>query len=204
MKLALALIAALVLPFQATAQALQPFPQAYSVTGVAADDVLNIRAAPNARAPIIGELRPFAVSVEVLRLSEDGKWGMVAAGDGMGWTSMHFLKPLDATPAGEVPRPLRCFGTEPFWSLGMFARGNRFELPGEGRRDLTLLREAVSYRGYGLMFQDGPALRRTLTIERGYCDDGMSEREYGFRAILFNTGPEDNSLLFGCCTLDNR
>ena len=66
----------LALPAQA-----QDFPALYAVTGVAADDVLNIRSRPDAGAPIIGALAPDSTGVEVLGRS--GNWALVSAGEGM-------------------------------------------------------------------------------------------------------------------------
>ncbi|HGG04386.1 MAG TPA: SH3 domain-containing protein, partial [Aliiroseovarius sp.] len=102
-----------------TAALAQNLPDAFFVTGVAADDVLNIRAEPSARSAIVGQLGPQAINVEVIAFSDNGKWGKVSTGEGNGWVAMRFLERSNHTPAGEVPRPMACFGTEPFWALGM-------------------------------------------------------------------------------------
>lgn len=56
------------------------YPALHDVTGVAADDVLNIRSEPSASSPIIGTFSPFETDVEVVALSPDGGWGRVNAG----------------------------------------------------------------------------------------------------------------------------
>ena len=52
------------------------------------------------------------------------------------------------------------------------------------------------------VFDEGLTLTRTLIIKGGYCDDGMSDREYGLTATLFHDTPDGSSVQSGCCTLD--
>ena len=72
-------------------------PARFSVTGVAADDVLNVRAAPDPAAPILAELPPDATGVEVIALSDDGAWALLPRPEGQGWASTRFLAPNDET-----------------------------------------------------------------------------------------------------------
>ncbi len=201
MKKILAILVFCVFPTIVSAQIL---PDAFRVTGVAANDVLNIRAEPNARAPIVGTLDPFATNIEVLALSDDRKWGRVSANEGNGWASMRYLEATNHTAQGELPRPMTCFGTEPFWALAMYPGGDEYELAGEGRRSLSLVKHVMSHPGYVAIFEELSGLTRTLTISRGWCSDGMSDRDYGWSATLFNETAQGDSLLFGCCTLDLR
>ena len=189
--------------FPLTMQA-QVFPDAYIVTGVASDDVLNIRAEPDASSDIVGELGPYTINIEVLGVSEDARWGQISTGEGNGWVAMRYLEASNHTAAGEFPRPMSCFGTEPFWALNMLPRGDAYQMMGEENRDLTPVTEVVAYQGYAAVFEEGPALTRTLMITRGWCSDWMSDREYGWQATLLNQTPEGNSLQYGCCTLDYR
>ncbi len=189
------------LPFAVSAQIL---PDAFIVAGVASDDVLNIRAEPNAGAPIVGTLEPFATNIEVLVLSQDSKWGMVSTNEGNGWASMRYLKLSNHTAPNDIPRPMTCFGTEPFWALSMYPGGDEYELAGDGRRGLTPIKQVVAHQGYAVVFEEGPTLNRTLAVTRGFCSDGMSDRDYGWRATLLNETPGGDSLFFGCCTLDHR
>ena len=201
MKLLTALLFAVLFPLALQAQ---NFPAAYIVTDVASDDVLNIRATPDASSDILGELGPYSINVEVLEVSEDTRWGRISTGEGNGWVAMRYLTASNHAPANEVPRPMSCFGTEPFWALQMLARGDEYELAGDGNRALTPLKEVIAYQGYAVVFEEGPTLNRTLMITRGWCSDGMSDRDYGWQATLLNETPEGDSLLFGCCTLDHR
>jgi hypothetical protein len=111
------LLAALLL-LATPAAAQDALPILADVTGVAADDVLNVRAAPNAGAEIVGTLAPDMRGVEVAGLDPSGGWGLVNSGERAGWAAMRFLAPrADVWRAGALPEGLTCFGTEPFWSL---------------------------------------------------------------------------------------
>lgn len=187
-----------------TAQA-QSFPAAYQVLGVAADDVLNIRAEPLATSPVIGALGPYDTHVEVLGLSEDGKWGLVALPENAGWVSMRFLAATPPDDPALIPRPFTCVGTEPFWSLALHDRGDaEWSTPDTPRTGLTLTEEHVATQGYFARAEEGPTRIYSLTVTREWCTDGMSDREYGFLAKLFIESPDGNLLLSGCCTLDAR
>lgn len=178
-------------------------PAQFSVTGVAADDVLNIRAEPDASSPIVGQLSHIAFNVEVIELAREGSWGLVATPEGNGWVSMRFMA-RQQVPAGTLPRPLSCLGTEPFWRIGLWPRGSEFELMGEERRSLTALTERVAENGYLVVLEEGPTLNRTLIVQRGGCYDGMSDRRYGFSGMLYTDAPDESFVLSGCCTLDGN
>lgn len=180
------------------------FPGSFYVTDVADDDALNIRANPSAGAEVIGTFGPYRLNIEVLRLSDDGKWGLVGLGEGNGWTSMRYLARSDHQDPNAFPRPLSCFGTEPFWSLNVTVRGDEYQLMGDTRRDLTITQERVATNGAFATFLEGPTLERTLIVQTGYCSDGMSDREYGWRATLFNDAPDGSTVQSGCCTLDTN
>jgi uncharacterized membrane protein len=188
----------------------QDLPAAFVVKGVADDDVLNIRAEPNANAAVLDGISPYATSVEVLELSADGAWGLVSTGEGNGWAAMRFLEPMPAQDANLIPRPMTCMGTEPFWSVGLMPRGDEYSEP-DYRVDLELLSQAVAPGGYLAVLKDAPELAdevpagtHTLIISREQCSDGMSDRRYGWAVKLFTENGEGNMLRHGCCTLDLR
>ena len=182
----------------------QDFPAAYQVTGVEKDDILNIRAEPNAGSQILGQIGPFAIAVEVLGLSQDGKWGRVGLPEGNGWVAMRYLELTPPLNAFEVPRPLSCFGTEPFWSISLYPRGAEYNSPDTGAVPMEVVFEAVSPQGYLFKLHEGPTLDRTLIVARTRCSDGMSDREFGFSTHMFLESPEGNGTFSGCCTLDHR
>ncbi len=187
---------ALGLAMVAGAAAAQNLPARFAVTGVAADDVLNIRAAPSASAPVLGTLGPDAAGVEVLGFSPDGAWARLGLPEGEGWAARRFLAAQPADPRA-IPLPLRCQGTEPFWSLTVTGEGATYELPGEEPRALRPIGEAGGFQGFILAFDDRGETR-DLTAVRAECSDGMSDRPYGFSALVWNRGEE---LLEGCCLL---
>lgn len=111
---ALLLLLILAAPAHATQEYI--LPTLFDVTGVAADDVLNIRQLPDADAPIIGTLSPDAKGIEVVE--DTGGWGRVNSGEGSGWVSMRYMAyRTDVWHEGALPDGFSCFGTEPFWSL---------------------------------------------------------------------------------------
>ena len=66
---------------------------------------------------IVGTLTHDARNVEVVRPTDDQRWGLVNHGEGTAWASLRFLRRQPGHWAGAVPPLARCFGTEPFWSL---------------------------------------------------------------------------------------
>lgn len=183
--------------------AAQDFPALYRVTGVSADDVLNIRTEPNARSEIIGGFTPDARGIEVIGLAPNGRWGLVNAGEQTGWSSMRYLAREHGDSWREGNMALRCFGTEPFWSMPIFLPGHRaeFHSPGDGGFELVTEAGALPSTAYpptlAIPFsgtRDGVAVLRTAV-----CSDGMSDRLYGLEAQLYWLG--DRAGLSGCCTL---
>lgn len=162
-----------------------------------------IRSAPNADAPAIGALDPGAINIEVLELAREGRWGKVWTGETVGWVAMRFMERQEVL-AGIMPRPLNCYGTEPFWHIGLAPRGQSYELMGEARRNLTLIAQAVAENGYLVTLQDDAAQPWTLIVERRGCSDGMSDREFGFGVLLFSQASDGPYVHSGCCTLDGR
>lgn len=183
--------------FCATSVTGQTLPERYSVTNVAADDVLNIRSGPSSQADIIGSFGPYTLNVEVLDVRQN--WAQVSTGEAMGWTSLRFLEHRPA-PSGEIPRPLSCFGTEPFWSVTLAPRGAFYEDPETGARSLTPLRENIAHNGYLFETREGPTLTRTLIVNAQHCTDGMSDRNFGMSGLLFTEAPDGNDVQTGCCT----
>lgn len=182
----------------------QPFPASFEVSGVAANDVLNVRSEPSTRADVVGELGPFTLHIEVLGLSEDKKWGKIGMPEGNGWVSMAYLNPTEQDDPFAVPRPLSCLGTEPFWSVSLYPRGAEYNSPDTGAVPMAVTQEAVADQGYLISLEEGPTLNRTLIITREACSDGMSDRAFGFSTRMFTEAPDGNSALQGCCTLDHR
>ena len=175
-------------------------PWLHDVTGVAANDELNIRQAPSASAPAIGALPPDARDVEVIAADPSGKWGQVNVGETSGWAALRFLAPQDPGDYA-LHRSLDCSGTEPFWTLritqGQSAEwitpDEREALPSAG----TLTPAFGRTDRYSIGFGDGGG---TAIIRRSMCSDDMTDRAYGLEIdYLFDRdGP---TLYTGCCSL---
>lgn len=183
--------------------AAQDLPALHRVTGVAANDVLNVRAQPNAQAPIIGDFGPQAQGVEVTALSPDGRWARVNAGEGAGWSAARFLTP-QGDPGWQTGLvPLSCYGTEPFWNLALFLPGSQAEFTGLDTGGFNLVTDAGALpstpfpRTLAVPFsgaRQGMAVIRSAT-----CSDGMSDRLFGLEVQVYWRGQVTG--LSGCCSL---
>ena len=176
-------------------------PALFDVRGVAAGDVLNIRAEPSANAPIIGQIARNAAGVEVVAASGDGKWGLVNVGDGQGHVALRFLARQPGPDWFELQTAMVCSGTEPFWSLtydpaqsvASFATPDAdtaFEVTNRWPRT-----EYQPVAGLGLGAQS------FVFLQAQSCNDGMSDRAFGLTANLFLSGDAGPFTLSGCCTL---
>ncbi|GGG80295.1 hypothetical protein GCM10011415_32070 [Salipiger pallidus] len=178
-----------------------PLPALYDVTDVASDDVLNVRAAPEAGAEILGAL-PFAQTrTEVTALSDDGSWGRVNLREQAGWVNMRYMARQQGSTIGEGAA-FSCYGTEPFWSLihtpgGTFSwsdiEGNNLELSASSP-------EPVPGAGH-VAHASGPGQKASIAIKPVQaCSDGMSDRLFGLEALVTLTGKRDGTYR-GCCSV---
>ena len=197
-----ALLICLVALWAGLAQA-QSLPQLHDVRGVAAGDVLNIRAEPNASASIIGTLARDARGIEVVAANAARTWGQVNTGEASGWVNLRYMAARGVHIDNyNLPVGLSCYGTEPFWSAQNINGALHFETPDAPARDLDIwqaqdsgipddLRRMIAMAGIG-----GPA---TAFLYPATCNDGMSDRAFGL-AISLMPAP-GAPLLSGCCTL---
>lgn len=193
---ALLLLLILAAPAHATQEYI--LPTLFDVTGVAADDVLNIRQLPDADAPIIGTLSPDAKGIEVVE--DTGGWGRVNSGEGSGWVSMRYMAyRTDVWHEGALPDGFSCFGTEPFWSLK--SGENQIVLSGPDMADDARDIQAVLDSG---IFRDTMravvAEGMTVVATPQICSDGMSDRLFGLQANVIMHG-EMPRMLTGCCSI---
>lgn len=203
MKFAM-LCTALALPTVARAEV---YPAMFDVSGVAANDVLNVRSAPDAASPIAGSLLPDQTGVEVVQVSEDGKWGLINSAEGAGWAAMKFLTPQDRPAWFALQSDLRCSGTEPFWALGIQPLESKASLSSPDARtqfmDIkTRWPGAVWHPVVGLEIE-GMGVGGMAVVRSQSCSDGMSDHVYGLSLDLFlrESGGGAASTLHGCCTL---
>lgn len=196
-RTALALTLALSSPALATQEYI--LPTLFDVTGVAADDVLNIRAEPDASAPVIGTLAPDGQRIEVVE--ERRGWGRVNTAEQSGWVSMRYLSyRTDVWESGALPSGFRCLGTEPFWDAkpegGDLVLRSPEDQAGD-RRPVQAVLDSGVFRDPARVVV---ARDMTLFSHPQICSDGMSDRLFGLSAVLVIHG-EQPRMLSGCCMI---
>jgi uncharacterized membrane protein len=179
-------------------------PALHSVTGVASDDRLNVRAGPGTGLEVIGSLGHDARRIEVTTLSESGRWGRVNTGERAGWVALRHLAREHDHDWRDGELPLRCFGTEPFWSMPIFLPTHHIEVhePDHGGYELVGDAGALPTTAFPpTLAVPFSGMREGMVVirENAACSDGMSERLYGLEAQVYWRG--DTSAWSGCCTL---
>jgi uncharacterized membrane protein len=178
----------------------------YEVSGVAPGDVLNIRAAPSSKAAIVGRIPPDGREIEIIGNAPSG-WAYIAYGRAKGFVARRFLAASTSPPPEEVaanapPVSLRCFGTEPFWSLAYGPRASQFETADGETASLAFgpLSASSSRLDTWMAVQASRSARArplALFLHRSdACTDGMSGTKHPFE-ISFRLG--DGRVLSGCC-----
>lgn len=186
------------------------WPALFDVTGVASDDVLNIRAEANAESEVIGTLSYDETGVEVIFASDDGKWGAINVGERSGWVRLSFLQRLSGNWIETQAPFAQCFGTEPFWSIRYFEveESPRFvfktpdaETAFRFERQLSRNRtdRMTLVLGRSTPFGSIPLMYASLRSEA--CSDGMSDRVYGLGIDVFHKWSDGSETLSGCCSL---
>ena len=204
MRKFLTLIAMMVFSATSALAELKLFPALYDVTGVASDDVLNVRAGAGASHPIIEALAYNDRHIEIIELSTDGKWGLIGYPERNGWASMRYLVRQSGQGGPNLPRPLSCGGNEPFWGIQFSRNGNEFSEPGQMPHILPTFWEGIPDGmwpiAYGIkMARGGDEINAVIT--RSQCSDGMSDKTYGFEINALLSGALGNRMLNGCCSL---
>lgn len=176
-------------------------PGIFSVFGVAADDVLNIRSAPQASAQVVHQVTN-GVPIEVLGMAS-GKWAKVQLGDTIGYAHMNYLKRGGGTTnMFGFQLDTECIGTEPFWRM-TFDTDNmvRMTMMGEvaTAAPLTTTTYSQTPTGYRYTFDAAPYSGQ---VNMEICSDGMSDNTYPM-SILLTTPNTDGTpyTVHGCCRL---
>ena len=177
----------------------QDLPALYSVTGVAADDVLNLRASPSASGEVIGSLAPDAKAVEVVAF--DGDWAVINVDGVAGYAAGRFLAPDGGPGWSSLERPVICSGTEPFWSLAIDpATGSAgFSTPEQPEPRNMAIKDVWPATDWSK--SAAVSLPVGLAVLRGAdCSDGMSDQRFGIAVDLF-LQDAGGLRLTGCCNL---
>lgn len=200
------LVTGLLMAMPLTALAQDRLPNLYDVTVVETWDKLNVRAAPDGKAKIIGRLSSTAKGIELVGRDASGKWGRVNVDEQSGWVALRFLKPHESVwKAASLPLSLTCSGTEPFWSLTTVENGLVLNEPEQPERRLALRKvmdrgiEGDPMRG---MIAGDDAGRLTAVMQPRQCSDGMSDLRYALAVTLILDGQDAPSrMLTGCCSI---
>ncbi len=182
-------------------------PALYAVRDVAADDVLNVRAAPSARAEILDTLAPDATGIEITAVSPDGRWGRIPLSETNGWISMRYVERLPGQDSSTLSLPLVCWGGEPFWNLAIDLGVADFSSP--DMESLAFTTEWITggpWRYALRMKALAETSQATAVIRREECGV-MSDRLAGLTVDLIietGTGGAAPLLLSGCCNLVAR
>ncbi len=177
----------------------------FSVTNVASDDHLNVRAEPSHTAPIVGSLKFNAVSIAATgetRKVGNATWVEIFIGETIGWVNSAYLQ---ATLSDNAPslfhEPLACGGTEPFWGLKVNGTNGDFDTLAEGKSAI----EFISSRTAGgvpiiwaLKGRTQPSQSPVFALleETNQCSDGMSDLTYRYSIRI---DIEDGPFYAGCC-----
>lgn len=199
-RLAAIALATVLMPLSAGAGTL---PSRFDVTGVAGGDALNVRAEPTIAAPVLATLAADARGVEVVAVDPSGRWGRVNAGEGSGWVALRYLREEPGVwQAGALPSGLRCFGTEPFWSLVPEGRTARIDRPeGSASFALEALDLGLSADARRALLLRSETAAATATITPEVCSDGMSDRLFGLAVLVVVEDTDAPRLLSGCCSI---
>lgn len=208
---ALAILVLTALPAAATVDG---WPALHDVANVGADDVLNIRRAPDAGSEIIGTLDHDATEIEVVRPNGDLTWGLVNTGEQSGWVSLTYMRRSVPYWDGQFPELRQCFGTEPFWTLEVDGPETTLIMLGAEPRDGLISsmyssrsrRDRFALGGAFLPTENGPSALH-LSVHMEPCNDGMSDREYGITVDMLLTSSDASAaqdavgLYSGCCSI---
>ncbi|NIZ60574.1 peptide-binding protein [Sedimentitalea sp. CY04] len=183
----------------------QEYPALHNVTGVADNDVLNIRSQPSASSPIIGILRPHQKSIEIVASDGSKKWGLVNSGEASGWVSLRHMARTDQGDWLDLDNTLSCFGTEPFWSLNVNSSHVLIDMNGEANtytlRNHSRTSNPNTKTGFDARSNSNPRSSLTGIISAQSCNDGMSDQSHGISVDLMLLEKAGFRVLSGCCSL---
>ncbi len=188
------------LPVALQAQPL--LPALMEVTGVAADDTLNVRAEPGGGSRDIGDLYD-GERIEITALNDSGTWARIPWTESDGWISMRYLRPVNRPedPDSGMPLDLTCSGTEPFW-LAAFRPDRHLIIANLDGPDTVLTLEAITNsRNTYISTFAFKAGDYTGLLQRAECSDGMSETTYGWALDLIGYSDGNLDLTSGCCSV---
>lgn len=131
--------------------------------------------------------------------AHDRVWWQVIHEQELGWVEAGYLAPMDADVPLQKTFPLRCVGTEPFWSLHVEDDESVFETPESSQRwTAGPVNLAVGMIGrYAVRLEDGENVGHLAAWRNPhFCSDSMSNIGYPFEGIVV---VPDGTAYSGCC-----
>jgi len=201
MRTAFSLCLFLLIPCLADAE-----PLIFRVTGVAADDTLNVRAEPSGSSADIGDLAHDARGIEIAGTDASGNWGSIIWEEGNAWVAMRYLTPDTVEPIGDtaLPAGLLCAGAEPFWSLRLSSVSATFQDISGAVHVMSLASTRVAEGRPKVPVQinlSGATAGSLGIVSVARCSDGMSERTYPWTISYILSSDAGQRFLAGCCHL---
>lgn len=192
--------------------AVPAWSQPHSVSGVDADDALNIRADIDltldvGSSDIVGTIPHDASDVMVTGLSVhigDTKWREIRYHGTVGWVNARYLTPTNMLL--ERPEALQCSGTEPFWNVAIDENDSTFisqDLESPIELDYLRLAPGIGRTDLWAHYLDSADGAYSLTVVVRYtetCSDDMSDLTYDFEALLLGLDTA-GAPAYGCCSI---
>ena len=183
-------------------------PQYFEVSGIADDDVLNVRSGPSTEHRVVGNLKIGSGTIEVLEFSEDNIWGRILWAESNGWVHKDYLRAVSPTNLKNtmVPVGLRCSGTEPYWDFSIESQGDVTfkELFTDSIENSVIEHVAESDNKANFptaLLAASDKVKLTAVLHTRQCNDGMTERAYGWEIDLLVSDNAEQRLLSGCCSM---
>lgn len=201
MKWLLLVLSGLLFPIMATAQTL---PGLFAVSGIEEDGALSIRAEPSTSSQAVESFAWNARDIEVVALDVSGEWGQININETTAWVPMTYMEEQFTAGNTLLPRPLVCFGNEPFWTLDV---GNNPFAELDWLDGVTLRFSGLytisseSRTGRYMMLAENTSRSLHAFVERKACNDGMSDRAYGLDMNLLVRDGDITMYFAGCCSV---
>lgn len=183
-------------------------PEIARVSGLPTGERLRVLTGPGSAYPIIGALREGDGPIEILESVRWARteWARISWIEEDAWVARRYLAPIEAQRIGnsDLRVGMSCRGAEPGWSVDFLESGRALRRaqddpePREFAIDQALTAEARVSAPAALLLT-GDDLQAVLTVDAHLCNDGSSERAYGWRALLLERSGSGARLFEGCC-----
>jgi len=184
----------------------------YAVTGVDADDYLNVRQKATARSAIVTRLPHDSVGVRRLEgdaMTAGNRWWRVKWQGKQGWVNKRYLKPVSdpivatssssSSKSNSKTATLHCGGNEPFWGMKITKNSLSYS-PMDGQKlNLPVMFNKTSENNTSIAAiyaKQGKQQILAMLQKVSACSDGMSDIGYPYAiAVIINK----QKFYSGCC-----